>query len=72
MKLNGLNLVESVGRQIHKDFSIQDMMFPKKMMKILLAKTLKNYSNIKCIIIKLEQVKMRINFYILMKKEKMK
>lgn len=72
MKLNGLNSVESVGRQIHKDFSIQDMMFPKKMMKILLEKILKNYSNIKCIIIKLEQVKMRINFYILMKKEKMK
>jgi hypothetical protein len=72
MKLNGLNLVESVGRQIHKDFSIQDMMFRKKMMKILLAKILKNYSSIKCIIIKLEQVKMRINFYILMIKERMK
>jgi hypothetical protein len=72
MKLNGLNLVESVGRQIHKDFSIQDMMFRKKMMKILLVKILKNYSSIKCIIIKLEQVKMRINFYILMIKERMK
>jgi hypothetical protein len=72
MKLNGLNLVESVGRQIHKDFSIQDMMFRKKMMKILLAKILKNCSSIKCIIIKLEQVKMRINFYILMIKERMK
>lgn len=61
MKLNGLSLVESVGLLIRKDFSIQDMMFQKKKMKILLEKILKNFNSIKCIIIKWALIKMKIN-----------